>query len=42
MNPQKNNFGFFFQNIFQPSTTLVRVLSLSRWAKTLPKITGKI
>jgi hypothetical protein len=42
MNPQKSNFGFFFQNIFQPSTTLLRVVSASRWTKTLLKITGTI
>jgi hypothetical protein len=37
MNPQKNSFGFFFQNKFQPSTTVVRVVSLSHWTKTSPE-----
>jgi hypothetical protein len=42
MNPQKNSFGFVFQNNFQPSTTTLRVLSPSRWTKTLLKNTGTI
>jgi len=42
MNPQKNSFRNVFQHNFQPSTTLLRVLSPSRWTKTFLKITGTI
>ena len=36
----KNNFGLVFENICRSSTTAVRVISPSRWFKTLPKNTG--
>jgi len=36
MNPKKMNFDIVFQNIYQPSTSTMRVLSFSRWSETLP------
>jgi len=42
MNPQKNSLGFFFQKNFQPSTTVLRVVSASRWTKSLLKNNGTI
>jgi len=42
MNPLKINFGFFFRNIFPLSTTFLRVVSASRWTKSLLKNTGPI
>jgi hypothetical protein len=42
VSPQKNNFTFVFQSKFRSSTTVLRVLSLSRWTKTFPKNTGTI
>ena len=42
VSPQKNDFWIVFQDKFRSSTTVLRVLSPSRWTKTFLKNSGTI